>query len=271
MAETLPTPSRWRRFRHRQAWLAVPFLLLAMLGLLAAAAGAWPGLLLLLPLGPLGLLCALNARSGRRGGRSAHLVVRDGATYLEFPGHRLGTVLILVLVAVSLAFLVFLSLLYTWEGLHGSTAAGAAAALFAAMTGYGSYRLWAARRSTAHRGWPAVRLGADGVELAGPLSGWFMPWDVYPVPMPLSAGVLRLVPLPALQELSGPLPEARALRLLALPGSIHPAVIDADLAVVAATVFFYGREPERRGELTTRSGVERVRRGELPEPWPRDL
>ena len=32
VADTLPTPSRWRRFRHRQAWLAVPFLLLAIAG-----------------------------------------------------------------------------------------------------------------------------------------------------------------------------------------------------------------------------------------------
>jgi hypothetical protein len=67
------------------------------------------------------------------------------------------------------------------------------------------------------------------------------------------------------------LPEARLLRLRALPGSISPAIIDADLAVVAAAVFFYGREPERRAELTSSSGVQRIHRGELPKPWPDDL
>jgi hypothetical protein len=86
--------------------------------------------------------------------------------------------------------------------------------------------------------------------------------------MPLSDGVLRLVPLQALHELSQPLPEARLLRLQALPGSIPPAFIDADLTVVAAAVFFYGREPERRVELRSPSGVQRVHRGELPQPWP---
>lgn len=271
MADTVSTPSRWRRFRHRQARLAVVFLLLAMVGLLAAAGGVFFGLALLLLFGPLGLLCVLNARSGRRGGRSARLVIRGGATLLEFPGHRLGTVLFLVIVTVSVAFLVFLSTLYSWEGAHGSMGAAAAAVFFAAVTGYVVYRLWATGKSKAHRGWPAVRLGVEGVELVGPFSGWFMPWDLYPVPMPLSDGVLRLVPLQALHELSQPLPEARLLRLQALPGSIAPGVIDADLAVVAAAVYFYGREPERRVELTSPSGVQRVHRGELPEPWPDDL
>jgi hypothetical protein len=109
MADTLPTPSRWRRFRRRQAWLAVPFLLLAMMGLLAAAAGVFSGLVLLLLFAPFGLLCILNARSGRRGGRSARLVTRGGATHLEFPGHWLGTVQLLAVVTVSLAIVLFLS------------------------------------------------------------------------------------------------------------------------------------------------------------------
>jgi hypothetical protein len=271
MADTLPTPSRWRRFRIRQAWLAVPFLLLATMGLLATVAGVFLGLIPLLLFGPLGLLCVLNARSGRRGGRSARLVARGGAMLLEFPGHRLGTVLFLVIVAVSLAIGVFLSILFLWEGVHGSIAAGAVAIFFAALTGYAVYGLLASRKSRPRRGWPAVRLGAEGVELVDPFSGWFMPWDLYPVPMPLSDGVLRLVPLQALHELSQPLPKARFLRLQALPGSIPPAVIDADLAVVAAAVFFYGREPERRTELTSLSGVQRVHRGDLPEPWPDDM
>jgi hypothetical protein len=271
MAGTLPTPSRWRRFRRRQAWLAVPFLFLAIAGLLAAIAGVLPGLALLLLFGPVGLLCVLNARAGRRGGHSARLVARDGATQLEFPSHGVGMALVLLLVAVSLATLMVLVLVSSWHGVHGSIAAGAAAVFFVVVTGYWVYGLWAGGRSGAPRGWPAVRLGAEGVELAGPLNGWFMPWDLYPVPVPLSNGVLRLVPLQALHELSQPLPEARLLRLRALPGSILPAIIDADLAVVAATVFFYGREPERRAELTSASGVQRVHRGELPRPWPDDF
>jgi hypothetical protein len=274
MADTLSTPSRWRRFRRRQAWLAVPFLLLAIAGLLAAIGGVLPGLVLLLLFSPVGLLCVLNARAGRRGGHSVRLVARDGATQLEFPGHGLGTALVLLLVAVSLSTLVVLLLVYSWDGIHGSMAAGAAAAFFVVATGYcvyGVHGVWAGGRSGAHRGWPAVRLGAEGVELAHPLTGWFMPWDLYPVPVPLSNGVLRLVPLQALHELSQPLPEARVLRLRALPGSIPPAIIDADLAVVAAAVFFYGREPERRAELTSPSGVQRVHRGELPNPWPDDF
>jgi hypothetical protein len=125
-------------------------------------------------------------------------------------------------------------------------------------------------------GKPAVELAPGAAQqaralLAAPLNGWFMPWDLDPVPVPLSNGVLRLVPLQALHELSQPLPEARLLRLRALPGSLPPAIIDADLAVVAATVFFYGREPERRAELTSPSGVQRVHRGELPKPWPDDF
>ena len=229
------------------------------------------GLVLLFLFGPVGLLCVLNARAGRRGGHSVRLVTRDGATQLEFPGHGLGTVLILLLVAVSLSTLVGLLLVYSWDGVHGAIAAGAAAIFFAVVAGYWVYGLWTGGRSRAHRGWPAVRLGAEGVELAGPLNGWFMPWDLYPVPVPLANGVLRLVPLQALHELSQPLPEARLLRLRALPGSISPATIDADLAVVAATVFFYGSEPERRAELTSLSGVQRVHRGELPKPWPDDF
>jgi hypothetical protein len=274
MADALPAPSRWRRFRHRQAWLAVPFLLLAIAGLVAAIGGVLPGLVLLLLFGPVGLLCVLNARAGRRGGHSVRLVARDGATQLEFPSHGLGTALVVLLAAVSLSTLVVLLLVYSWGGVHGSIAAGAAAVFFAVVTGYWVcrvYGLWAGGRSRAHRGWPAVRLGAEGVELADPLSGWFMPWDLYPVPVPLSNGVLRLVPLQALHELSQPLPEARLLRLRALPGSITPVIIDADLAVVAATVFFYGREPERRAELTSLSGVQRVHRGELPKPGPDDF
>jgi hypothetical protein len=271
VADTLPIPSRWRRFRHRQAWLAVPFLLLAIAGLLAAIGGVLPGLVLLLVCGPVGLLCVLNARTGGRGGHSVRLVARDGATQVEFPSHRLGTALVILLVAVSASTLLVLVLVYSWEGVHGSIAAGAAAVFLALVTGYGVYGLRGGRRSRAHRGWPAVRLGAEGVELADPLDGWFMPWDLYPVPVPLSNGVLRLVPLQALHELSQPLPEARLLRLRTLPGSITPAVIDADLAVVAATVFFYGREPERRAELTSPSGVQRIHRGELPKPWPDDF
>jgi hypothetical protein len=271
VADTLPIPSRWRRFRHRQAWLAVPFLLLAIAGLLAAIGGVLPGLVLLLLFGPVGLLCVLNARAGRRGGQSVRLVARDGATQLEFPSHRLGTALVLLLVAVCLSTLLVLLLLYSWQGVHGSMAAGVAAVFLALLIGYGVYGLWAGRSSRAHRGWPAVRLGAHGVELTGPFDGWFMPWDLYPVPVPLSNGVLRLVPLQALHELSQPLPEARLLRLQALPGSITPAVIDADLAMVAATVFFYGREPDSRAELMSPSGVQRVHRGELPKPWPDDL
>jgi hypothetical protein len=271
MADTLPAPSRWRGFRHRQAWFAVPFLLLAIAGLLAAIGGVLPGLVLLLLFGPVGLLCVLNARSGRRGGHSVRLVARDGATQLEFPSHGLGTALVLLLVAVSFSTLVVLLLVYSWDGVHGSIAAGAAAVFLAVVTGYWVYGLWAGGRSRTHRGWPAVRLGAEGVELAAPLNGWFMPWDLDPVPVPLSNGVLRLVPLQALHELSQPLPVARLLRLRALPGSIPPAIIDADLAVVAATVFFYGREPERRAELTSPSCVQRVHRGELPKPWPDDF
>jgi hypothetical protein len=38
------------------------------------------------------------------------------------------------------------------------------------------------------------------------------------------------------------------LRFLALPGLIPPEIIDAELAVVAATGFFHGREAERRAE-----------------------
>ena len=271
VADTLPTPSRWRRSRHRQAWLAVPFLLLAIAGLVAAIGGVLLGMVLLLVSGPVGLLCVLNARAGHRGGHSVRLVARHGATQLEFPGHGLGTALVLLLVTVSLSTLLVLLLVYSWEGFHGSIAAGAAAICLAVVTGYGVYEVWAAgRRSRAHRGWPAVRLGSERVELADPFNGWFMPWDLYPVPMPLPNGVLRLVPLQALHELSQPLPEARWRRLQALPGSITPAVIDADLAVVAATIFFYGREPARREELTSPSGVQRVHRGELPKPWPDD-
>ena len=268
MADTLATPARWRRFRTRQAWLAVPFLLLALMGLLVAVTGVFAGLVLLLLLGPLGLLGVLNARSGRRGARSARLVTRGGAPLLEFPGHRLATVLFLLIVAVSLAITVFLSIFFVWQGVHGSIAAAAAGVFFVALTGYAVYGLWATRTSKAHRGWPAVRLGVEGVELASPLSGWFMPWDLYPVPMPQSDGVLRLVPLQALHELSQPLAKARLLRLQALPGSIPAGAIDADLTVVAAAVFFYGREPERRVELTSASGVQRVHRGDLPNPWP---
>lgn len=271
MADTLPTPSRWRRFRHRQAWLAVPFLLLAIAGLVAAIGGVLPGMVLLLVSGPIGLLCVLNARAGHRGGHSVRLVARDGATQLEFPSHGLGTALVLILVTVSLFTLLVLLLVYSWAGVHGSIAAGAAAVFLAVVMGHGVYRLWTDGRSRGHWGWPAVRLGSEGVELAGPLSGWFMPWDLYPVPMPLSNGVLRLVPLQALHELSQPLPEGRLRRLMAIPGSIHPAMIDADLALVAATVFFYGREPGRRAELTSPSGVHRVHRGELPKPWPDDF
>jgi hypothetical protein len=274
MVGSLPTPSRWRRFRHRQAWFAVLFLLLAIVGLLAAIGGVLPGLVLLLLFGPVGLLCVFSARAGRRGGHSVRLVARDGATQLEFPSHGVGTALVLLLVAVSLFTLVVLLLVYSWDGVHGSIAAGAAAFFFVMVTVYwvyGVYGLWAGGRPGAHRGWPAVRLGAEGVELVHPLNGWFMPWDLYPVPVPLANGVLRLVPLQALHELSQPLPEARLLRLLALPGSIPPAIIDADLAVVAATVFFYGREPERRAELTSASGIQRVHRGELPSPWPDDF
>jgi hypothetical protein len=270
VADTLPTPSRWRRSRHRQAWLAVPFLLLAIAGLVAAIGGVLLGMVLLLVSGPVGLLCVLNARAGHRGGHSVRLVARDGATQLEFPSHGLGTALVLLLVTVSLSTLLVLLLVYSWAGVHGSRAAGAAAVFFAVVMGHGAYRLWADGRSRGHRGWPAVRLGSEGVELADPFNGWFMPWDLYPVPMPLPNGVLRLVPLQALHELSQPLPKDRLLRLLALPGSIHPAMIDADLAVVAATVFFYGREPGRRAELTSPSGVQRVHRGELPKPWPDD-
>jgi hypothetical protein len=272
MADTLPIPSRWRRFRHRQAWVAVPFLLLAIGGVLAAIGGVLPGLVLLLLFGPVGLLCILNARAGGRGGHSVRLVAGVGrASQVEFPSHRLGTALVLLLVAASLSTLLVLLLLYSWDGFHGSVAAGVAAIFLALVTGYGVYGLWVGRSSRAHRGWPAVRLGAHGVELIGPLDGWFMPWDVHPVPVPLSHGVLRLVPLQALHELSQPLPEARLLRLRALPGSITPAVIDADLAVVAASVFFYGREPEHRAELTLPAGVQRIRQGDLPKPWPDDL
>jgi hypothetical protein len=274
MAETLPTPSNWRRFRHRQAWLAVIFLLPAVVGLVAVLGGVWPGLILVLLFGPLGLLCVLNARTGRRGGRAARLVPRDGVAQLEFPSHRLATVMVLLLAAACLAGLVALVLLYAWEGLHGSIGAAVAAAFFAAITGYGVYISWLGGEGGGwrpHRGWPAVRLGAEGVELAGPLGGWFMPWDVCPVPVPRAGGELRLVPLPALHELSQPLPEGRLQRLMALPGSIPPTTIDADLTVVAATVFFYGQHPERRAELTSPPGVERVHRGELPKPWPDDL
>jgi hypothetical protein len=116
-------PSRWRRFRHRQAWLAVVFFLLATVGLLAVVVGVFSGLVPLLLFGPFGLLCVLNARSGRRGGRSARLVTRDGATLVEFPGHRLGTVLGLVIVTVSLAVGVFLSMFFLWQGAHGRSTA----------------------------------------------------------------------------------------------------------------------------------------------------
>jgi hypothetical protein len=271
VADTLPIPSRWRRSRHRQAWIAVPFILLAIAGLIAAIGGVLPGLVLLLMSGPLGLLCILNARVGGRRGHSVRLVTRGGATQLEFPSHRLGTALVLLLVSASLSTLLVLLLLYSWEAFHGSLAAGVAAIFLALVTGYGVYGLWVGRTPRPHRGWPAVRLGAHGVELIGPIDGWFMPWDVQPVPVPLSHGVLRLVPLQALHELSQPLPEARLLRLRALPGSIAPAVIDADLAVVAATVFFYGREPEHRAELTSPAGVQRVHQGDLPKPWPDDI
>ena len=154
MADTLSTPSRWRRFRQRQAWLAVPFLLLAIAGLLAAIGGVLPGLVLLLLFSPVGLLCVLNARAGRRGGHSVRLVARDGATQLEFPSHGLGTALVLLLVAVSLSTLVVLLLVYSWDGIHGSIAAGAAAVFFVVATGYwvyGVHGLWAGGRSGAHQ------------------------------------------------------------------------------------------------------------------------
>lgn len=270
MADSLPAPRRWRRFRKGQAWLAVPFLLLAVAGLFAAIEGALLGLVLLLLFGPVGLLCVLNARARHRGGHSVRLVARDGTTQLEFPSHRLGTALVLLLVAISLSTLMVPLLVYSWYGIHGSLSAGAAAVFFMVVTGYGVSRLRSGR-SKAYRGWPAIRLRPEGVEVADPLNGWFMPWDLYPVPMPLSNGVLRLVPLQALHELSQPLPETRLLRLWSLPGSIYPTMIDADLAVVAATVLFYGREPERRAELTLPSGVQRVHQGELPKPWPDDF
>ena len=104
--------------------------------------------------------------------------------------------------------------------------------------------------------------------MVSPFSGWFMPWDVHPVPVPQPDGVLRLVPLSALHELSQALPQGRFHRLLALPGSIPVTTIDADLAVVAATILRYGREPELRAVLMSPSSVQRVQEGDLPEPLP---
>jgi hypothetical protein len=127
-------------FRRRQAWLAVLCLSLAIVGLLAVVVGALPGLVLLLVFGPIGLLCVLNARAGHRGGHSVRLVARDGATQLEFPSHRLGTALALVLplvAVVSLSTLVASLLVYYWYGIQGSLAADTAAAFFAVVTGDG--------------------------------------------------------------------------------------------------------------------------------------
>src|SRR3954453_23040909 len=106
MVDTLPTPTKWRRFRRRQALLAAPFLLLATAGLLAAAAGELFGLAVLVLFGPVGLLCVLNACSARRGGGVSRLVTRHGPACFGVPGHRLGVVLLLVLVVVSFAIVV---------------------------------------------------------------------------------------------------------------------------------------------------------------------
>lgn len=182
MAGALTSPPQWRRFRRRQPWLALFFLVLALLGFFSAAGGYTPGLVLVLLSGPLAILSLLNARNGRRGGRMARQVERRGVTCLEFPGHRLAVVLLLVVATIALAATALLFAVSAWQAMQGSLRTGWNAVIAGAVTVVALYGMWVYRPPRAHRGWPAVRLGAEGVEFTSPFDAWLVPWNTWPVP-----------------------------------------------------------------------------------------
>jgi len=260
-----PQPWLWRRWA---LWLGpVLFLPLAVVGLYVAATdpeqrllGSGLGLGSLVLAGP-GLVQVTSRRGTAQGVR-----LSDGGPGLELPPRTWAAVVMLSsqlgLLALGAALLI--SALEGRVRAPTSVVAGVVGVVIAVTA-----VLRGRRGATGPGGPPRLTLDPDGVELRGWLGSRRITWEAWPVPVPYLYGQTHFHTGDYLLDYQ----QSRRTRLgwwfrrhVVLVGGM----LDVDHAAAAAAVIFYRDHPEHRAELTSVAGVERIRLGDLPAPWPED-